>query len=394
MVPSYGTDEILETMDSLLQTNVTMGEKVGKFEKLFSEYIGVGNAIMVNSGSSANLVALSVLASKSLSEPIRPGDEIITPAVAWSTTIFPIYSVGAVPVFVDVDLTTFTVDVDAVKGAITDRTRAIIPVHLLGNPCDMKELSAVAETHDLFLVEDACEAHGAETNGKKVGAFGDLSTFSFFFSHHISTIEGGMVLTDDVQYADAARSLRAHGWIRERSDATQLAARYPLLDKRFLFVSQGYNLRPTEIQGAFGIHQIKKLEEFIRIRIQNADYWTKELDGFSNYLSLPRHEAGARHVYFGYPVTVRSDAPFTREQMTSFLESKGIETRPVMSGDMTQQPAMSDLPYRIAGSLNNSRTIHSRSFFWANHHGIGSPQREFIVSAVREFIREKVGKSK
>jgi CDP-6-deoxy-D-xylo-4-hexulose-3-dehydrase len=192
-----------------------MGKKVQTFERMFAEFIGVKNAVMVNSGSSANLVALSVLTNRAIKNRIKRNDEVITPAVTWSTTLFPIINVGAVPVLVDVNLETYDIDTSEMEKAITHKTKAIMPVHLLGNPCDMKKIMEIAEDHNLFVIEDACEAHGAEFNGKKVGGFGDLATFSFFFSHHISTIEGGMVITNNEKYAELAKSLRAHGWIRE-----------------------------------------------------------------------------------------------------------------------------------------------------------------------------------
>jgi CDP-6-deoxy-D-xylo-4-hexulose-3-dehydrase len=388
-VPTYGVEEVLESIDSLLRCNVTMGKKVQEFEESFSKYIGTKNAIMVNSGSSANLVALSTLTSPHIRRRIKPGDEIITPALTWATTVFPIANIGAIPVLVDVDLADFTLRTASVREAICRRTKAILPVHLMGNPCNMRELMAISQEEGLFLVEDACEAHGAEFEGKRVGSFGDLATFSFFFSHHISTIEGGMVVTNNDIYSDIARSLRAHGWIRERSDYDRLAADYPSLDGRFLFVTQGYNVRPTEIQGAFGLHQIGRLNDFIRIRRENAQYWSRELERHSDFLIFPAKSTPS--VFFGYPVTVKSKAPFTREELVNFLERKGIETRPIMAGDMTQQPAMSNIRYKVAGSLKNSRIIHSSSFFWGNHHRIGMSQRKFIADCVHEFIDQISG---
>jgi CDP-6-deoxy-D-xylo-4-hexulose-3-dehydrase len=385
-VPTFGADEILEAIDSLLSSQVTMGKKVANFEKAFSDYIGVRNSIMVNSGSSANLITLSVLASKLVENGVRPGDEVITPALTWSTTVFPIMMIGAIPVFVDVELDTFCIDPRLVERAITHKTKAIMPVHLLGNPCDMKAIGTIASQHDLFTIEDSCEAPGAQIDGKRVGSFGDMGAFSFYFSHHITTIEGGMVVTNNDRYANLARSLRAHGWIRERSDRENLAAQYPAFDRRFLFVSPGYNLRPTEIQGAFGIHQIKKLEQLIRVREENANYWTNELSRYRDFLILPTSRPGFRHVYFGYQVTVRPEASFTRDELISYLESKRIETRPIMAGDFTQQPACEVYPYRIADDLRNSKFIHSQSLLWGNHHGIGTAQRKYIIDCIAEFI--------
>lgn len=388
-VPTFGVEEILEALDSLLAREVTMGKKVMRFERLFADYIGVKHAIMVNSGSSANLVALSVLGSKFLDKVIKPGDEVIVPAVAWSTTIFPILNIGAVPVFVDVELATFNLDTRLIRNAISPKTRAILPVHLLGNPCDMRAINEISAEYALHVIEDACEAPGADIAGKKVGSFGSFGTFSFYFSHHISTIEGGMVVTNDPLYADLARSIRAHGWIRERTDRDSLAAKHSGLDRRFLFVSPGYNLRPTEIQGSFGIQQLPKLESLIRLREQNADFWTRKLAKFSDFLDLPQVRTGYRHVFFGYPITIKSDAPFTRDELATYLEAKGIENRPIMAGDFTQQPVFASISSRISGNLTNARQIHTQSLLWGNHQGIDHERREFIVDCIETFIDGK-----
>ena len=389
--PSFGWEEIYESLDSLLSTNVTMGTKVRRFEKLFAEYLGVRNAVMVNSGSSANLLALSVLANPALGKPLRPGDEVITPALTWATTVFPIQNLGAVPVLVDVDLETFNVIPEEIERAITAKTRAIMPVHLMGNPCDMDMIMAIAQRHDLAVIEDTCEAHGAEYRGQKVGSFGDIATFSFFFTHHISTIEGGMLVTDNDEYGDLARALRAFGWIRDLSNRDAIAERNPDIDPRFLFANTGYNLRPTEIQGAFGIHQIGKLDAFVETRRENARYWRERLRAFENLLVPQRETAGARHVWFGNSLTVTPRAPFDRREIVMHLEARGVETRPIMAGNISEQPAMRFLPHRQVGDLPNARFIHRNSFFFGNHHRIGPPEREAIADYIEEFINEKAG---
>lgn len=389
-IPSYDWEEAYEAIESILSTYVTMGDKVKQFETMFAEYIGIRNAVMVNSGSTANLLALSILTNPVNRDRFEPGDEIITPAVTWATTVFPIVNCGLVPVLVDIDLETLNISVGEVEKAITGKTKAIMPVHLLGNPCAMKMLMEIAHQHDLLVIEDCCEAHGAEFDGQKVGTFGNLATFSFFFSHHISTIEGGMVLTNNDEYAELARALRVFGWIRDLRDKKEIATKYRDIDERFLFVNVGYNFRPTEIQGAFGIHQIKKLDSFIGIRRENARYWTDNLAKYSDYFWLPQERAGTKHVWFGYPITIKPSAPFTREELVQFLEEKGVETRPIMAGNMSEQPAMQLFSYRKIGDLKNSRIIHRNSFFFGNHHGIGEIEREAIVEYIRKFITEKV----
>ena len=384
--PTYGFAEVNEALDSLLSTWVTMGKKVKKFENSFGRYIGSKYSVMVNSGSSANLLALSILTNPKFSKRIEAGSEVLTPAVTWATTLFPIVNVNLVPSIIDVGLEDFNLDVDKLRKSITKKTKAIMPVHLLGNPANMKEIIDIAKEYDLFVIEDSCEAHGAEFNNKKIGSFGDISTFSFFLSHHISTIEGGMLLTKNEEVFELAKSMRIFGSIRDQKNKKQIAKKNPELDPRFLFDSLGYNIRPTEIQGAFGIHQIKKLEKFIKIRTSNANFWNKKLAKFSNYLLLHSQRPNTRHAWFGYPITVRSPAPFSRDQLVNFLEKKNIETRPIMAGDITKQPAINLVKKKINRPLNNSKIIHSNSFFIGVHQGIGKIQRDYVVSVFEEFM--------
>ena len=385
-VPSYGADEVNEALDSLLSTRVTMGDKVRRFERLWAEYLGVAEAVMVNSGSSANLVAVSVLVNPAFPRPLAAGDEVIVPAVAWSTTYFPLVNAGLVPVLVDVDLDTFTLDVEAAARAVGPRTRALLPVHLLGNACDMRALGALAERHGLVVIEDSCEAHGARFEGKPVGTFGAMGTFSFYFSHHISTIEGGMVVTDDPGLADLARMLRAHGWIRDVKQRPPAGA--TPIDERFLFVNLGYNLRPTELQGAFGIHQMPRLEPYIKIRRDNVEYWNAALRRHARWLRpCPgRDGAGSRSVWFGYPISVRAEAPFSRDELVAFLEARGIGTRPIMAGNFRDQPAIRLFPHRIAGSLERAEQVMRQSFFIGNHHAISDADRAYVVTCIDDFM--------
>ena len=389
-VPSYGPEEVSEAIDSLLTGQLTMGNKVKDFEMMFARYLGRKHAIMVNSGSSANLLALSVLTNPVVKGHIQPGDEVITPAITWATTVFPIVNCGAIPVLVDVDIGTFNIDVKEIEKAITDKTKAIMPVHLLGNPCDIQRIMEIAKARNLLVCEDACEAHGAEFNGRRVGGFGDLATFSFFFTHHISTIEGGMLLTDNDEYAELARSLRVFGWIRDLKDKKKIAQRFNDIDSRFLFINLGYNFRPTEIQGAFGIHQMDKLDKFIEIRRSNAKFWAENLKRYSNYLWLHEERKSTKHVWFGYPITISPEVSLSRKDLTTFLEYRGVETRPIMAGNMDEQPAMRVLPYRKVGELRNSRLIMRNSFFFGNHQGIGEAERLAIVDYFKEYMAKRV----
>ncbi len=385
-VPTYDSEEVEEAVDSLLSTWVTMGAKVRKFEEAFAQYNGSKHAVMVNSGSSANLLALSVLTHPVLPDHIEKGSEIITPAVTWATTVYPIANVGCKPVLVDVDPQTFNILPEEVEKAISPKTRGVVPVHLLGGPCELERINGIAEAHDLYVVEDACESTGAEIQGRKVGSLGDMGTFSFFISHHISTIEGGLVVTDDDEFYEHLKAMRAFGWIRDLKDKDQHASNNRDIDPRFFFLTSGFNLRPTEVQGAFGIHQIRKLDGFIKKRRENASYWTRKFSPYRDKLILPIEPEHAKHVYFGYPLTVKLDSGFARAQLVDHMEKKLIETRPIMAGNMAEQPAMKHIDHRTVGELPNSRMIMRQSFFFGNHNGIGPEEREYIGDTIIEFL--------
>ena len=384
--PAYGAEEVIDALDSMLSTWVTMGNKVKKFEDEFSRYVGCENGIMVNSGSSANLIALSVLTNPTIENPIKKDSFIITPAVTWATTVSPIINVGCKPLFVDVDLDTFCVNPETIKNAINSDVSCILPVHLMGNPCDMNEILKIKNDNDLYLVEDCCEAHGAKTNGKSVGSFGDIGTYSFFMSHHITTIEGGMIVTNNDSLADTAKILRAFGWPRDSKHKEEISSKYPKIDSRFLFVNLGYNFRPTEIQGAFGLNQIKKLDNFIKIRRENARYWNDRLSKYEKYFILPKRNF-ENHVYFGYAITIKENIYFKRKELVEFLESKKIETRPIMAGNYVEQPVAKLFTWKKSGALTNSELIMKNSFFIGNHHEIGDDEREYVADVFDEFLK-------
>ena len=391
-VPQFGSDEVIESVESLISTWVTMGKKVKTFESQFKDYVGQKDALMVNSGSSANLLALSALSSPNFDNRIKQGDEVVCPAVTWSTSVYPILNVGAKPVLVDVDLDTLNVSPETIENAITPRTKAIMAVHLMGNPCQTDKIKQIADKREINLIEDCCEAHGAKIGNKSVGSFGICSTFSFFLSHHITTIEGGMVLTNNDTVFDIATAQRAHGWIREMRNADKIAKEFPDVDKRFLFYETGFNLRPTEIQGAFGIHQMKKLDGFVKIRRNIAKEWNESLNEFKDYLILPEERDGTTHSYFAYPITIKENAPFSRKEITEFLESKLIETRPIAGGNLTEQPSAKLYDHKVDGDLGCSKIIMKNSFFIGIHTGIKKQQQEFVKDTFNEFISERVRK--
>jgi CDP-6-deoxy-D-xylo-4-hexulose-3-dehydrase len=262
-------------------------------------------------------------------------------------------------------------------------------VHLIGNPCDMQKIKKIVKKHNLWLIEDACEAHGAKYYKKHVGSFGDLSTFSFFASHHITTMEGGMVVTNNKKLYELGKSLRSFGWIRDQSSKRSLEKKYKKIDSRFLFVNVGYNLRPTELQGAFGIHQIKKLENLVKIRIDNAMFWNKKLSSCKKFLILPKLKKHYRKSFLFYPLTVIKNNYFSKQELVDQLEKVGIETRPVMTGNILEQPVTKIIKYRKNGKFTNAQYIMKNSFLLGNHHLIGKSEREFMANTIINFINKK-----
>jgi CDP-6-deoxy-D-xylo-4-hexulose-3-dehydrase len=383
-VPLYGADEVTGALDSLLTQNVTMGARVRAFERAFAEYVGSRHAIMVNSGSSANLLGLAVLASPAVSGALRPGDEVIVPAVTWSTTLAPILQHGCVPVLVDVDPQTLNLRPEDLEHALSAKTRAIMPVHLLGNPVDMEPLMSFARAHDLWVLEDTCESLGSSIGGRQVGTFGHFGAYSFYFSHHITTIEGGMLVTDDDDLADLARSMRAHGWTRDMRDRAEIEAANPWIDPRFLFVHIGYNLRPMELQAAFGLVQLQRLEEFNEQRRANARYLLDALSDLSDEVDFVTEQAGARSTWFGFTVMVKDGA--TRKALSAHLEARRIATRPIVAGNLAIQPAFRDNPHRTVGSLANATQIGERGLFVGNHPNLTQGHLDHMVKGFRSFF--------
>ena len=398
MIPSYSFEEVNQVIESLLSTQITLNQfvssKVQQFESLWSGYIGSKNGVMVNSGSSANLIALFILSNPEIKNHIEPGDEVITPATTWHTTVSPIISVGAVPVLIDVNLDDCNINVDLIEKEIGPKTKAIMPVHLLGNPCQMDKISELADKYNLFVIEDTCESHGSEFGGKKCGSLGDIGTFSFFFSHHLTTMEGGMVVTDNEEYAEIARIMRSQGVIRNTKNQDKLATHYRSnpdyddIDMSFLFANIGFNLRPTEINGGFGIEQFKKFPKFLDQRKKNGEFMQQNLKKYEDFFHLPKSSNDGK-AWFCYPLIVREDAPFSRSEIVSYLNSRKIETRPIMAGNVSKQPAMKLFKYKT-GSLHNSDIIHKNGFFWGNHQGIRSPHRDYITECVDSFMKKYV----
>ncbi|OGY90815.1 MAG: hypothetical protein A3H70_03730 [Candidatus Komeilibacteria bacterium RIFCSPLOWO2_02_FULL_48_11] len=395
----YNEDEVAEVVETLLSperltlNSASSDLKIEKFEEQFSGFIGVKNGIMMNSGSSADLAAFFVLTNPTIKNRLLPGDEVIVPAVNWNTSIAPLYALGLRPVFVDVDLKNYGMNIDQVRLAISPKTKAIMVIHLVGFPVDMDSIMAIAREHNLFVIEDTCESPGAEWNGKKVGSFGDMSTHSFYLSHHITTIEGGMLMTNNDEFAELARIIRSQGIMRNvKSQAYKdnFNSKYPDIDPLFLFTNVGYNFRPTEMEGAFGIMQFRKFGDYLNTRINNAMDLNSRLAKFSEYLILPVNDDNrVKCSWFFYPLMLKENVKFTVKDVTSFLEKNGIETRPVMSGDFTRHPVFSLFEHRIVGDLKNTKLIHKNGFFIGIHAGIGDKERDCVVSCFEEFFKNK-----
>jgi len=384
-VPLYGAEEVNDAMTVLLSQRVTMGPRVQRFEEEFARSVGTGHAVMVNSGSSANLLAVSSLTAQVTPQGLYPGDEVIVPAVTWPTTITPIIQNGCVPVFVDIDPATLNMQTDQLEKAWSPRTRAVFVVHLLGNPVDMEPVMEFARNRDLWVIEDTCESLGTTIGDEQTGSIGHIGTYSFYFSHHITTIEGGMLVTDDARVADLARSMRAHGWTRGLTNRDELETASPWIDPRFLFVHIGYNLRPMELQAAFGLAQLKRLEEFNDARRANAMRLLADLSDLSDELSFVTEQPGGRSTWFGFAV-ITKDAE-TRKALSKHLEAAKIETRPLVAGNLAVQPAFRDSPHRAVGSLHNASSIGQRTLYIGNHPDLDDARLRHIAETFGSFFR-------
>ena len=385
-IPTFSHEEVNDSLQSMLSTFVTMGDKVKKFEELFSKYLKIKNSVLVTNASAANLLALSVLTNPNIKNYLKPGDEIITPALTFATTVYPILDVGCVPVLCDIDLETLNIDEKQIEKLITKKTKALMPVHLLGNPCKIDKIKKIAKKYNLFLIEDAADSSGAEYHGKKVGTFGDMSTFSFFYTHIMTTIEGGMLCSNNDKFSELGKSKRAFGWIRDLKDKKKIEKKYKNIDSRFLFVTRGYNLKPTEIQGAFGKHQIKKLNSFVEARRKNANFWYKKLKKYHKFFITIREQPNTKSAWYGFPVIVQKNAPFDRKKLIEFLNKKGVATRPILSGNIAQQPVAKEFYFK-KGNLKNAEFVNNCSFWIGNHHGIGEVERRAVVDYFDEFMK-------
>lgn len=391
--PTSSGAEVFAAVDTMLSTFTTMGKKVRAFENQYAQYAGTKHAVMSNSGSSANLLAVAALANPFTKDYLKPGDEVIVPALSWSTTIWPLIQHNLVPVIVDCDLDTFNLDLEKLEKAIGPKTRAIKLVHVYGNPCNMDAIMGLAKKHNLFIIEDCCEAMGAFYDGKSVGSFGDVGNFSFFFSHHISTMEGGISVTNNFDLTETMRILRAHGWSREADEHQKYVNMYPDIDPRFIFINIGYNLRPTEVNAAMGMHQLPKLDALIEKRRETAAYYQKHLSKYEEFFHFQTEEPKGKHVWFGFPIILKDKTPFSVKDITSYMQQQHIETRPIIAGNMARHPAFNMYEHRIAGDLSAADTVMKKGFAFACHHAVDEKAREYVVGTIDTFIENFMNNS-
>lgn len=346
----------------------TMGEHVAAFERDFAAYVGSRFCVMVNSGSSANLLMVAALTlTRNDALRLNPGDEVIVPAVSWPTTYYPLSQYGLKLRFVDINLSTLNLDLDLLEAAITDRTRAVFAVNLLGNPNDFAAIKAILEPRNILLIEDNCESLGATFEGKQAGTFGVMGSYSGFFSHHISTMEGGMIVTDDEELYHILLSIRSHGWTRHLPHENRVCGTKSSdpFEESFRFVLPGYNLRPLELSGAVGIEQVKKLPGLIADRRANGKLFQEAM---ANHPTLMmQHEIGESS-WFGFSIVIRPGAGYDRRELVTRLTTAGFECRPIVAGNFADKEVVRYLDHSIAGTLDNASYIDANGLFVGNHH--------------------------
>jgi CDP-6-deoxy-D-xylo-4-hexulose-3-dehydrase len=383
-------------VEAALDMSIAAGSRARKFESGFARALQVRKAHLTNSGSSANLLALTALTSPDLGDRrLMPGDEVITVATSFPTTVNPVLQNGLVPVFVDIELGTYNATVERVAQAVGPKTRAIMMAHALGNPFEATEIAALAKEHGLYLVEDNCDAVGSRYQGKLTGSFGDLSTVSFYPAHHITMGEGGCVLTNSFALARIVESLRDWGrdcWCEPGED-NRCLRRFDFTlgtlprgyDHKYVFSHVGYNLKATDLQAALGLAQLSRLEQFGEARRRNWALLRAGLEDLPGLL-MPVPTPGSDPSWFGFVITVLPDAPFTRHELTSFLEERNIRTRRLFAGNLTRHPAYQGRNFRVVGELTNSDITTDETFWIGVYPGITAEMIEYVISSFREFI--------
>ena len=393
----YGAEDMQSLVDSALDFWLTTGRFNSAFEEKLSARLGVRHALTTNSGSSANLLAFSSLTSHYLrGEALKPGDEVITVATGFPTTVNPALQYGLVPVFVDVDIPTYNIKPEMIEAAVSDKTRAIMIAHTLGNPFDLGEVMRVAEKHDLWVVEDCCDALGATYDGRGVGTFGDIGTLSFYPAHHITMGEGGAVFTDKPRLKRVIESMRDWGrdcWCAPGMDNTcgkrfcRKLGDLPMgYDHKYTYSHCGYNLKITDMQAAVGLAQLDRLEDFIAARKRNFTTLTELLRPLEDVLILPEATHNSEPSWFGYPITLREGAPVTRDELTQHLDANRVGTRLLFGGNLIRQPYMRGREYRVVGDLTNADIVTNRTFWIGLYPGLGEDQLQFATDTIKQLL--------
>jgi len=396
----FDEKETQAAVEASLDFWLTEGRFAKEFQLELAEKIGVGNAFLVNSGSSANLLALTALTSPLLGEQrLMPGDEVITVAAGFPTTLNPIILNRLVPVFVDVDIPTYNAQTEEIEAAVSQKTRAIFMAHTLGNPFDLNEIIKIVGKHDLYLIEDNCDSLGSTYRGENTGSIGHLATCSFYPAHHITTGEGGAVLTSNNTLARIVRSLR--DWGRDcycepdksNTCGRRFSGQYGTLpfgyDHKYVYLHIGYNLKMTDIQAAIGLEQLKKLDSFCQTRRANFEEWMSGFKDYEDYFILPEPTEGSDPAWFAFPITVRKDIGFTRTKLTNYLNENMIETRNLFGGNLLRQPAYQNITHRTVSKLENTDRIMNDTFFLGTYPGIGSEQIEYSMAVIEKFVRSR-----
>lgn len=397
----FDEQELRLLVDSSLDFWLTTGRYAEVFEKKFAKFMGMKHAMLCNSGSSANLLAVSALTSPRLGKrALKDGDEVITVAAGFPTTVNPILQNRLVPVFVDAQLETYDASAEKIAEAIGPKTKAIVMAHTLGNPFDLSGVMKLAEDHNLWVVEDTCDAVGATYDGKAVGSFGDISTASFYPAHHMTMGEGGCVMVKKGSMKKIVESFRDWGrdcWCPPGQDNTcnrrfdwQLGELPYGYDHKYAYSHIGYNLKMTDMQAAVGVAQFDKLEGFIESRNKNWSRLKKGLKPFEEFLILPKATKNSKPSWFGFALTVRDDAPFTRFELVQHLESRRIGTRQLFGGNLLKQPAYSGLPIRVVGDLKNADIITNSTFWIGVYPGLTKEMIDFMIGTIAEFVQGKV----
>ena len=395
----FDENELVNLIDSSLDFWLTAGRYANDFEYEFAQFMEVEHCLLVNSGSSANLVAFTTLTSPKLGDKrLKKGDEVITVAAGFPTTIYPIIQNGLIPVFVDVEVGTYNIKVSELDKALSDKTKAIMIAHTLGNPFDLDAIMEFAKKHDLFVVEDCCDAVGSTYNGKKVGTFGHLATVSFYPAHHMTMGEGGAVLTTDDELIRIATSFRDWGrdcYCKPGADNTcgrRFSMQYGKLpvgyDHKYVYSHIGYNLKVTDMQAAVGMAQLEKLPSFIEKRKGNFSKIKNELQRYEEFLIMPKTTKNSDPSWFGFPITVKENKRFSRSELTMYLEKNMIMTRLLFAGNVTKQPAYKDIECRIIGDLKNTDYIMNNTFFIGVYPGINDEQIRYIAKVFEDFFKD------